>query len=387
MSRELRHKLLRKYLRRIRVAKRFLRKRKSWVFVAAGTFLLLLLPLLSYRHFLQSPAGTGSIIKVVEFSSGASMKSISEELAKSRIIASSSLFIIFARLENADERAKAGTYRFSDAMTPRQILSMLEAGDVYELRFSVPEGYSIYQIAELLHKRGIFKRESFLRQCFNPALLAELGIPARSVEGFLCPSTYSITPHMDEGALIREMVTRFRSTFHRAFGERTGIPALRQSEVLTLASMIEKEAVVPEERPVIASVFLNRLKIKMPLQSDPTSIYGVRAFTGKITKRDILRETPYNTYRIKGLPPGPIGNPSIDSIKAVLNPSRTRYLYFVARMDGTHQFSVTLEEHNQAVQKYLKAPVPDDTLQETTIPELKTDTPNLTSGKDTVTPR
>jgi UPF0755 protein len=354
--------------------------------VAAGTALLLLIPLLSYRLFLQSPRGNGSVVKVVDFSPGSSMKSISEELAKSRIIASSSLFSLYARLEHADSKAKAGTYRFSDAMTPQQILSMLEAGEVYEVRFSVPEGYSIYQIAELLQGRGIFKKESFLRQCFNPTLLAELEIPARSVEGFLCPSTYTISPHTDEGALIREMVSRFRSTYSRTFGERARMLGLRQSEVLTLASMIEKEAVVPEERPVIASVFYNRLKMNMPLQSDPTSIYGIRAFSGRITKRDILRETPYNTYRIKGLPPGPIGNPSIGAIEAALNPVRTRYLYFVAKMDGTHQFSVTLAEHNQAVQKYLKAPMPDDDLPVVPVPELRTETPNLIGGKETVPP-
>jgi UPF0755 protein len=141
--------------------------------------------------------------------------------------------------------------------------------------------------------------------------------------------------------------------------------------------MIEKEAVVAEEKPVIASVFHNRLKLKMPLQSDPTSIYGVRAFAGKITKRDILRDTPYNTYRIKGLPPGPIGNPSIDAIKAVLNPARTQYLYFVAKMDGTHYFSETLEEHNQAVQKYLKGQEQPEVLSESSGPEILIDKPSV----------
>jgi UPF0755 protein len=382
MARKVRQKLLRQYIRSRRVTKRLLHNRKSWILVAVGALLLLLIPLLSYRHFLQSPRGKGNIIKVVDFSSGSSIKRISEELAKARIISSSSLFILFARLENADERAKAGTYRFSDAMTPRQILSMLEAGDVYELRFSVPEGYSIYQIAELLHNRGFFKKEFFLRQCFNPALLAELGIQAKSVEGFLSPSTYTIRPNTDESTLIREMVTRFRSTYNRTFGEPTRIPGLHQSEILTLASMIEKEAVVPEERPIIASVFYNRLRMKMPLQSDPTAIYGVRAFAGKITKRDILRDTPYNTYRIKGLPPGPIGNPSIDAIKAVLHPAQTHYLYFVARMDGTHQFSTTLEEHNQAVQKYLKGQEQPEILSETSGPEIRTDRPSLFSAEE-----
>ncbi|NMC73274.1 MAG: endolytic transglycosylase MltG [Geobacteraceae bacterium] len=347
------------------------------IIVASGTGLLLLLPFLFYHHFLRSPRGKGNVVKVVDFSSGSSMKKISEELARARIISSSSLFAIYARLENADVKAKAGTYRFSDAMTPRQILSMLEAGDVYELRFSVPEGYSIYQIAEMLDSRGIFTKESFLRQCFNPHILAELGIQAKSVEGFLCPSTYTIRPGTDESTLIREMVNRFHSTYKRTFGERARIRGLRQYEIVTLASMIEKEAVAAEEKPLIASVFHNRLKLKMPLQSDPTSIYGIRAFAGRITKRDILRDTPYNTYRIKGLPPGPIGNPSMDAIKAVLNPARTRYLYFVAKMDGTHHFSETLEEHNQAVQKYLKGQEQPEVISGPSGPELFLDKPQI----------
>jgi len=129
---------------------------------------------------------------------------------------------------------------------------------------------------------------------------------------------------------------------------------LPELDILTLASLIEKEAVIPAERPLIASVFFNRLKKNMPLQSDPTAVYGIRAFAGKISKKDILRETPYNTYSINGLPPGPIGNPGEDAIKAVLTPARTQYLYFVARKDGTHHFSTTLDEHNRAVEKYLK---------------------------------
>jgi len=150
------------------------------------------------------------------------------------------------------------------------------------------------------------------------------------------------------------MVSRFRSVYDGKFAAQAKIFGLPQSEILTLASMIEKEAVVPEERPLIASVFHNRMNRKMPLQSDPTSVYGIRAFAGRISRQDILRDSPYNTYRIQGLPPGPIGNPGDSAIEAVLFPARTRYLYFVARKDGTHQFSATLEEHNRAVRLYLK---------------------------------
>jgi len=150
------------------------------------------------------------------------------------------------------------------------------------------------------------------------------------------------------------MVTQFHSTYNLKYSQQAKSRGLLDREVITLASMIEKEAVVPAERPIIASVFLNRLKKGMPLQSDPTSVYGIRAFAGKISKKDILRDTPYNTYRIQSLPPGPIGNPGEESIEAVLFPAQTDYLYFVARKDGTHHFSASLDEHTRAIEKYLK---------------------------------
>lgn len=314
-------------------------------------------------------------MKIFDFSRGSTMKSISRELERSRIISSGLLFALYARLQGADARIKAGSYRFSDAMPPAEILRKLVAGEVYELRFSVPEGYSVYQIAELLQGRGIFNRKSFLRQCFSRPLLDELGIDAGSVEGYLYPATYTIRPNSDEADLIREMVARFRATYDERFAAGSARAGLRRDQVLTLASMIEKEAVVPEERPVIASVFLNRLKKNMPLQSDPTAVYGVRAFAGKVSKQDILRDTPYNTYRIKGLPPGPIGNPGDAAIEAVLLPAPTRYLYFVARKDGSHHFSTTLEEHNRAVRTYLKSGADGQAGLPAPGPEIRSDRP------------
>jgi UPF0755 protein len=321
---------------------------------AAFTFLLLLLPLLTITHFLSSSAGHGEQVKLFRFSSGYTVKKISEDLERGRIISSSSLFSLYARFNGMDGKVKAGTYRFSDAMTPAEILRKLVSGDVDEVRFALPEGYSIYQVAELLDKRGIFKKDAFLEQCFNRSFLARLAINANSVEGFLYPSTYVVQPGMDEAALIKEMVSRFRSIYDKKFAERARSLGLNQTNVLTIASLIEKEAVNPLERPIIASVFLNRLRKGMPLQSDPTAVYGIRAFAGKISKNDILRDTPYNTYRIKGLPPGPIGNPGEASIEAALAPARTKYIYFVSKMDGTHHFSENLQQHNNAIQRYLK---------------------------------
>jgi UPF0755 protein len=329
-------------------------KVKPWVVVLLAVLIFLILSLSTYLHFLATPYGNGHLVKVFDFSSGYTMKKISEELEESRIIRNATIFSLYARLQKADGKIQAGTYLFSDAMPPVEILSKLVNGDVFEVRFVVPEGYSIYQIAELLDTQKIFSKESFLRQCFNRALLNELNIPTKSVEGFLSPRTYTIKPGTDAATLIKEMVSQFRSTYDLRFATKAQSLGLRELEVLTLASMIEKEAVDPAERPLIASVFLNRLKVGMPLQSDPTSVYGIRAFAGKISKKDILGETAYNTYRIQGLPPGPIGNPGEDSIKAVLFPAQTQYLYFVARKDGTHQFSTSLDEHNRAIEKYLK---------------------------------
>jgi len=228
------------------------------------------------------------------------------------------------------------------------------AGEIFAYRFAVPEGYSIYQIAELLESHGIFKKEAFLKQCFNRALLKELGINGRSVEGYLFPSTYSIPPTMNEEGLIRMMVGQFDKVYGRRFADRLTSLGISRREVMTLASMIEKEAIIPAERPLIASVFRNRLKRGMPLQSDPTAVYGFRAFAGKVSKQDILRQSPYNTYLIQGLPPGPIGNPGSQAIEAAMAPAATPYLYFVAKKDGSHFFSVTLEEHNRAVRRYLR---------------------------------
>jgi len=373
-------------LRRIKRSCRIFRKSGLRIYLFSAVLLPVLLAVPFYLHFLKTPRGNGKVVKVVEFSPGSSTRKISEKLAQSNIISSGWLFMLHARLEQADGKLKAGIYRFNDAMTPPEILQKLVAGDVYEVKFTVPEGYSMYQIAELLENRGIFKKEVFLQQCVNPALLNEARISAASVEGHLYPCTYALRPSMDETALLRQMITRFNTVYNRKFISRTRELGVSISQVLTLASMIEKEAVVPEERAIIASVFHNRLQKNMPLQSDPTAVYGVRAFAGRITKRDILKDTPYNTYRIKGLPPGPIGNPGDAAIEAVLSPARTRYLYFVAKKDGTHHFSETLEEHNRAVQLYLRTPAETRYLSDAPKTDLRSDSPRLLSEKDTGSP-
>jgi UPF0755 protein len=326
---------------------------RSRLLLAIALSLLFLLA--RFALFLANPPGTGKNVQILDFGQGHPLKRFALTLERQKIVSNAGLFLLYARLRGDDGRVKAGYYQFSDAMKPGEILRRMVAGEVYVLRFAVPEGYSIYQIAELLAGRHLFDRDAFLRECSSAPLLRELGIRGKSVEGYLYPSTYDLTPGMTPAELIRLMASQFGKVFERDFAERAKSSGLTKREIIILASMIEKEAVRPEERPLIASVFRNRLRSGMPLQSDPTAVYGVRAFAGNVSKQDISRATPYNTYLIGGLPPGPIGNPGSGAIEAAINPATTRYLYFVARKDGSHHFSTTLDEHNNAVRKYLKS--------------------------------
>jgi UPF0755 protein len=323
-------------------------------FITASTLLIIVLSAL-FHLFLATPSGSGKNVYLFDFGRGESLKSIATALEERKVIKSAGFFVLYARLHGDAGRLKAGYYQLSDALSPVEILRRMVAGEVFVFRFTVPEGYSIYQIAELLSERRMFDKGVFLKECFNRSLLSELGIEGKSVEGYLYPSTYDIKPGISPADVIRLMVKQFEKVYQKDFSGRAPECGLSKREVIILASMIEKEAMASVERPIIASVFHNRLQRGMPLQSDPTAVYGVRAFAGSVTKEDICRNTPYNTYLIGGLPPGPIGNPGREAIEAVINPAKTDYLYFVAKKDGTHFFSRTLEEHNLAVRRFLKS--------------------------------
>ncbi|MBK5277156.1 MAG: endolytic transglycosylase MltG [Desulfuromonadales bacterium] len=314
----------------------------------------LVLLLFWYLFCLFVPPGNGGVARDISFPSGSGIRKLAAELKVGGIIRSSWHFVLVTRLRGAAHRLKAGDYRFNDGMTPDVILKKLVAGDVDYRKFSLPEGYSIYQAAELLDQKGYFTKSDFLGKCRDRALLAGLGVAEASVEGYLYPATYNLSRGGTVEQLISQMVEQSDKKYAELTAKGGGAAGLSRHAVVTLASLIEKEAVSSAEKPLISSVFHNRLRIGMPLQSDPTAVYGVRAFAGKVTKADIERPSPYNTYLVKGLPPGPIGNSGADAIEAALHPAATQYLYFVARQDGTHQFSRTLEEHNRAVRLYLK---------------------------------
>lgn len=314
--------------------------------------LILLACLCWYLFCVFSAPGNGSIVRDISFPSGSGIRKLASELKASGVIRSSWHFVIMTRLRGAAHRLKAGEYRISDDMTPDRILSKIVSGDVDFRRFTLPEGYSIYQAAELLEQKGYFSKSVFLEKCRDKELLTRLGITESSAEGYLYPATYNLSRNGGEEQLIEQMIGEFSRNNGDIQNGGEGAEYSRH-QIITLASIIEKEAVSPEEKPLISSVFHNRLRIGMPLQSDPTAVYGVRAFSGKVSRSDVQRPSPYNTYLNRGLPPGPIGNPGKSAVQAALKPAKSDYLYFVARQDGTHQFSKNLDEHNRAVRRYL----------------------------------
>jgi UPF0755 protein len=318
--------------------------------ICVNVIRIFLLSCLSWYLFcLFSSPGQGSVVCRISFPAGTGIRTLATELKTGGAIRSSWHFILMTRLRGDAHRLKAGEYRFSDDMTPDKILNKIVSGEVDYRKFTLPEGYSVYQAAELLEQKGYFKKDAFLEKCRDRAVLQRFGLKESSAEGYLYPATYNLSRDESEEKLLQQMIGQFNKAY-AAIGNVAGF----RHEVVTLASMIEKEAVSPIEKPLISSVFHNRLRIGMPLQSDPTAVYGVRAFSGRVSKADIQRPSPYNTYLNKGLPPGPIGNPGMDAIQAAINPAKTDFLYFVARQDGTHQFSRNLAEHNRAVVRYLK---------------------------------
>jgi len=235
-----------------------------------------------------------------------------------------------------------------------QLLAILEQGKIFCHKITIPEGYTIYQIADLLAAKGLAKRENFINLATDPNLAKELGIQAKTLEGYLFPDTYYFNKGLSEKVIIKTMVNRFYSLMKPEWKEQSHKLGLTFHQVITLASLIEKETSNKEEKPIISAVYHNRLKAGIRLQCDPTVIYCLKNFNGKLRKEDLLIDSPYNTYKRYGLPPGPIANPGLDSIQAALYPAKVGYQYFVSKNDGTHYFSYTLKEHNRAVLRYQK---------------------------------
>ena len=294
--------------------------------------------------------------KIVFISDGATFQQVASMLERERLIKSRSAFVLLGKAHEAERKIHPGEYELNAAMLPADMLSKFLAGRVVLHSVTIPEGYSMGQIADVLAQHQITDRTEFVRLAKDKSFMKTLGISVDSLEGYLYPDTYRFPRSTAAKEVIKTMVEQLGQVMTAEWQARAKELHLSVHEVLTLASVIEKETGAGEERPQISSVFHNRLKKKIPLQSDPTVIYGLPNFDGNLHKKDLSHPSPYNTYRWPGLPPGPIASPGAQSIRAALYPVPSSYLFFVSKNNGTHQFSATLVEHNKAVEKYQKQP-------------------------------
>lgn len=331
---------------------------KKLMYITAFVFTAVLIAagagVYSLHTYATTPAGSDTSGILVVVGRGQGFSKTTSVLVKKGLIVSPVRFKLIAAVTGADKKIKAGEYKFSSAMTPRQIIADLTRGKVHLYKVTIPEGYNIYQIAGVLEKAGIISGNEFLAVVKNPEVVNRLGISdsAGTLEGYLFPDTYYFSKDARPEMIARTMVDHLRSVYRPEWFNRGKEIGFTMHEVLTLASIIEKETGDASERPIISSVFHNRLKKRMRLETDPTVIYGIENFDGNLTKKHLRTRTPYNTYKIKGLPPGPIASPGEKSIEAALYPAESDYLFFVSRKDKTHQFSTNIRDHINSVRKY-----------------------------------
>lgn len=324
--------------------------------LSAALLLLALGARALWRYETEAPTG-GPMVEVV-IPPGSSTSSIGERLAAKGVIPRAWSFQALVRLRGDGARMKAGRYRFEGPYSMLDVEQKLVAGDIERREITFPEGRNMFDMAEIAGRGGL-SSERFLTAARGTSAISDLDPSATSLEGYLFPETYDLQDGMTEEALTAAMVKSARRVFLElgldAAGQTiAGVP-LTLHEIVTLASIVELETAAPEERPRIAGVFLNRLKKKMRLQTDPTVIYALKLggrYDGNIHKADLDNASPYNTYRFPGLPPGPIGSPGRAAFKAVLQPEATGALYFVSRNDGTHVFSDNLRDHELAVDEF-----------------------------------
>ncbi len=301
----------------------------------------------------KGPAKSAGKEVIVTIPKGASLSQIAGVLEEQGVISSKLVFKIVAMIRGEQRKIQAGEYTLKTGSDAGEVLDQLITGKTLMITVTIPEGYTIFQTAELFRSKGIMSKDAFMACVRDAAFIKELGVEAGSLEGYLFPDTYFLraSEREDGKLLVRRMVRRFQEVYDAQVRSRAEAIGWTTNQVVTLASLVEKEA-KPSEHELIAAVFHNRLRQGMPLQSDPTVIYGIKPMGSKITKADLKNDHPYNTYRHRGLPPGPIASPGKASLVAAVNPADVDYLYFVAKNDGTHHFSSNLRDHNNAVNAY-----------------------------------
>jgi len=292
-----------------------------------------------------------------EIQRGESLNRIAKRLADERIVRDPVRFKVRAKVLGYDKKLQVGTYQIEAKEPLDDLIRKMATGQVYARRMTILEGWNIYDIARYLVREHFLSNETdFLEACRRVDLVSDLGVTGiKTLEGFLFPETYSVPLHMTADEMVGMMVNQFKKVVSPQIRQAMVSHGLSFLQAVTLASIVEKETSVEYEKPIVAGVFYNRLRLRMKLQTDPTLIYIRQmegTWDGNIRKRDFTNASPYNTYLHYGLPPAPIANPGKSSLLAVAYPAQTEYLYFVSKNDGTHYFSSTLQEHNQAVQRY-----------------------------------
>lgn len=293
---------------------------------------------------------------------GVNLDRVAQDLEEAQLLRHAWAFEALARWRGVAGQLRAGEYELSPHLTTSEILDRISEGRVRTYRVAIPEGLTAEEIAQRLEAAGLARAEAFLAAVHDRELVDTLEVEGESLEGYLFPETYQLARGLAAAEIARAMVAEFRAVWTEIAPKSEAL-GLSMIETVTLASIIEKETGAPEERPLIAAVFHNRLRRGMRLETDPTVIYGIPNFDGNL-KRTHLEDSgnPYNTYRIRGLPPGPIANPGAEALRAAVEPADANYLFFVSRNDGTHHFSRSYAEHAAAVDRFQKkrgkAPLP-----------------------------
>jgi UPF0755 protein len=295
----------------------------------------------------------------VEIPPGSSQAAMGRRLADAGVVRSETVFRLAVWMRGAGRRLQAGEYRFDTAMSPAEVADKIRRGDVFLQAITFREGLTIRQMSELYEGRGFGRASEFVAAARSGTRIAALDPHASDLEGYLFPDTYSLPRRTTAEQLVERMVVAFEKVMTADLRGQAAARGMSVRELVTLASLVEKETGKPEERPLVSAVYHNRLRIKMALYCDPTVIYALERagrYTGDLTRDDLQFDSPYNTYRYAGLPPGPIAAPGRASLEAAANPAEVPYLYFVSRNDGTHVFAETLDEHNRNVYEFQKKP-------------------------------
>jgi len=308
-----------------------------------------------YLRAQQPYRGYTGTEQFVEIPSGASSRAIGESLVAGGVIRDLQTYRIILWLSGQGRHLKAGEYRFDRAMTPLEVIDKIARGDAFVESLTFPEGLTMAEMAKIFESHGLGQASAFLDAARDASLIRALDPAAKDLEGYLFPETYVVPRKTDAPKLVRLMVERFAHVFTAELRTAASARQLSLRQAVTLASIVEKETAKAEERPLVAAVYTTRLRIGMPLQCDPTVIYALQragSYTGNLRHDDLAFDSPYNTYRYAGLPPGPIASPGRASLEAAVHPADADFLYFVSRNDGSHVFAKTLDEHNRNVQKY-----------------------------------